>query len=82
MNNQSRERHCLELVFLWTIVSCIKKLSHVGLIFLFNRSFNLELCTTTNNTKTRTLHYGIRADILEKSYQKMFNFENWFLCQF
>ena len=29
-----------------------------------------------------SLHYGIRADILKKSYQKMFNFENWFLCQF
>ena len=28
------------------------------------------------------MHYGIRADILKKSYQKMFNFENWFLCQF
>ena len=22
------------------------------------------------------LHYGLRADILKKSYQKMFNFEN------
>ena len=30
----------------------------------------------------QTLHYGIRADILKKNYQKMFNFENWFLCQF
>ena len=28
------------------------------------------------------LHYGIRADIFKKSYQKIFNFKNWFLCQF
>ena len=28
------------------------------------------------------MHYGIRADIFKKSYQEMFNFEIWFLCQF
>ena len=32
--------------------------------------------------KQTPMHYGIRADILKKSYQKMFNFENWFLGQF
>ena len=32
--------------------------------------------------KVWPMHYGIRADILKKSYQKMFNFENWFLCEF
>ena len=29
-----------------------------------------------------TLHYAARAAIWKKSYHEMFNFENWFLCQF
>ena len=28
------------------------------------------------------MHYAARADIWKKSYHEMFNFENWFLCQF
>ena len=51
-----------------------------------SHTYTLHLATLAPRRAFKTpslpLHYGIRADIFKKSYQKMFNFKNWFLCQF
>ena len=56
-------------------------------IFIFVRDeetmfSKLKIPSEMEVTPRYTLHYAARADIWKKSYHEMFNFENWFLCQF